>query len=158
MSSSLSVSALADYALCLYNYNIREKGGCYPAPAYLCSPHGPCKATRGVVAEQVVYIHKCYVPSVFATLSPRTLIPDVAPPCMRGNGIIHEEVIYMRENFTEICHGCGRELYTYEHYWKAKLGGRTGFTFFHNGCYKHYRTNNSHNVVWAEEKNAVRLR
>ena len=55
-------------------------------------------------------------------------------------------------NFVEICHGCGREVYTYEHHWKAKLGGRKEFTYFHNGCYLHYRVNNAHNVLWAEEK------
>lgn len=60
----------------------------------------------------------------------------------------------MRKNHVEICHGCAREVYLYEHHWKAKLGGREKYTFFHNGCYKHYREQHSHNILWAEEKHA----
>lgn len=64
---------------------------------------------------------------------------------MRNNG----------RNFVEICHGCGREVYTYEHHWKAKLGGREKYTYFHNGCYKHYKEVYPTKVRVAEEKYRV---
>jgi hypothetical protein len=54
----------------------------------------------------------------------------------------------------EICHGCGREIYTSEHYWQARLVDAT--VYFHNGCYRHYREHapNAPLLRWAIEKNA----
>jgi hypothetical protein len=60
----------------------------------------------------------------------------------------------MRKNFDEICHGCAREVHIYEHHWKTRLGGREETTYFHNGCYQHYKTQYAHNILWAIEKQA----
>lgn len=57
----------------------------------------------------------------------------------------------VQKNLFEICHGCGGALYPgYEH-WVAKLGGRKEKSYFHDACYKHYRRNHAHNVVWAQK-------
>lgn len=63
--------------------------------------------------------------------------------------IIYTEVIYMR-SFIEICHGCGRELYTYEIHWKVTLKWVEKPVYFHNMCFVHYKECYPNKI--AEEK------
>lgn len=56
------------------------------------------------------------------------------------------------KTFNEICHGCAREVYVYEHHWRVRIAKQDRPVFFHNGCYRHYVARFPAKVVWAEEK------
>ena len=52
-------------------------------------------------------------------------------------------------DYIRICHGCGKEVYTYNHHWRVRVFRTDKPVFFHNDCYKHYPV---HRIVWAQEK------